>query len=120
MTKCDIASKNCQSGPSFDSPSQATQSQCGCCTDKHAGHQAGCPVEAAAEKWKTSFCTAMQAVQVDMLKERIRKEWGPVMDKVADATVKAMGAHWESMLTQAQAKKGLREEIQVIFQSAQK
>lgn len=120
MTTCDTSSKTCQAGPSSDSPSQATRSQCGCCTDKHSGHQTCCPVEAAAEKWKAAFCAAMHEVQVDMLKEKIRKEWGPMMDKVADATVKAMGAHWESMLTQAQAKKGLREEIQEIFRAARK
>lgn len=117
MSTCDISSKTCQTRPS--SESVAAHSPCGCGTGKHAGHTS-CPVEAATEKWKTAFCAAMHEVQVDMLKEKIRAEWGPMMDKVADATVKAMGTHWEAMLTHAQAKRGLREEIQEIFQSGQK
>ena len=61
--------KNTQSGASCQ-PCQPTQSGCdanGCV----------CPVEQAVEKWSGAFCHALTAVQVELLKDRIKKAWGP-------------------------------------------
>ncbi len=70
---------------------------------------APCPVETAIKMNTKSVSAAMQAVQVDILKEKIRDQWGPVMEKEADAILEAVGAVWRATLTQAKAKKALRE-----------
>ncbi|MBI5186636.1 MAG: hypothetical protein HZA01_13055 [Nitrospinae bacterium] len=107
---CDTRTNICQT--------QASANQDCCPVEKSINQDCCCPVEAAAAMWKKAFFCAMKETQVDILKEKIRKTWGPMMDKVADATVKAMGIHWESMLAQANAKKGLHENIANIYQSA--
>ncbi len=91
-----------------------------CCPVEKSATQNCCPVEAAEDMWKKIFFCSMKEVKRDILKEKIKKKWGPMMEKMADATVEAMGVHWESTLAQANAKKGLRENIANIFQSARK
>ncbi len=109
-TNCDTKTSTCDTQSSTDE----------CCPVEQSINQNCCPVEASAKGWNKAFFCAMQQVQVDILKEKIQKAWGPVMDKVADATVEAMGVHWESVMAQANAKKGLHENIASIYQSAQK
>lgn len=77
-----------------------------------------CPIEKSIQMWTESFCQAMTAVQVDMLKERIKKAWGPVMEKKADAIVQAMGAVWQAKLTAAKAQCDLHDTIRKIIESA--
>lgn len=79
-----------------------------------------CPVEMAVDKWSGSFMQAMQQTQIDILKDKIRKAWGPMMDKVADEIVQAMGTRWQAMLTQAKSQCDLRENIKKIYQSVSK
>lgn len=78
------------------------------------------PINCSLDMWKTSFFKAMQDVQTDVLKEKIRKEWGPMMDKSADAVLRAMGTHWNAMLEQAKAKEDLQEAFRKILQSQTK
>ncbi len=40
---------------------------------KTSSPQTCCPVEMAAQKWSGSFCQAMQEVQVEILKQKIKK-----------------------------------------------
>ena len=80
----------------------------------------GCPVEQAIDKWNDAFCQAIGSVQVDLLKDRIRKTWGPVLEKEADAIVAAMGVAWQSKLTFAKAQVDLRDNIREILESAAK
>ena len=95
----------------------------GCCeTDSSAqtecktGADASCcPVEMAAQKWQDSFCQAMTEVQVEILKQRIKKGWGTEMEKIGDAVVEAMGTEWYAMLSKAKAHVDLRENIKKIF-----
>lgn len=70
-----------------------------------------CPIESATKMWQSAFFVAMKEAKVDILKEKIRKTWGPMLDKGADATVEAMGIYWESVLSQAKAKMDLQENI---------
>jgi hypothetical protein len=54
-----------------------------------------CPVECATEKWKDSFCQAMTAAQVEILKAKILKSHGPM-----DAFLEAAMACWQSQIAQ--------------------
>ena len=87
---------------------------------KTGASQTCCPIEMAAQKWSGSFCQAMQEVQVEILKQKIKKSWGTEMEKVGDAVIEAMGAQWQAMLSQAKAHVGLRENIKKAFFSGAK
>ncbi len=97
---CDSSSSEC---------CKACQSACG-----------GDPVACATALWSSSFFQALKAVQVDLLKEKIRKAWGSKMDKAAEAVLESMGVHWQSMLAQAKAKQELGEKLQGLWQEGQK
>lgn len=77
--------------------------------------EAPCPVETAIRLNTKSLSAAMHAVQVDILKEKIREQWGAVMEKEADAVLETAGTLWKATLTQAKAKKALREQFCEIF-----
>lgn len=76
-----------------------------------------CPVEQSIDKWTGAFCQALTAVQAELLKDRIKKTWGPVLEKEADAVVQAMGVAWQSKLAFAKAQVGLRDQIRQILES---
>ena len=66
--------------------------------------------------WTCAFFQAMKEVQIDLLKAKIQKAWGAKMDKAANAVLEAMGAQWQSMLAQSQAKTGLRERLRSLWE----
>jgi hypothetical protein len=66
--------------------------------------------------WMGSFFQAMKAVQVDILKAKIQKAWGPMMEKAGDAALESMGVMWQSMLAQAKAKEDFRTKLQKVWQ----
>jgi hypothetical protein len=74
-----------------------------------------CPIETAAQKWSGSFCQAMTEVQVEILKQKIKKAWGAELEKIGDAVVESMGIHWQAMLSQGKAHVDLREKIKNVF-----
>jgi hypothetical protein len=86
-----------------------------CCPVEKSLEDLCCPVETSAKMGNKAFFEAMHQVQVESLKERIKKAWGEKIDQKSDALVKALGTHWHSMLEQAKAQKELREEIQKIY-----
>ena len=88
-----------------------------CCISK-AIMDSTCPVEQSVEMWAKSAPTAMKEVQVDILKEKIRKAWGSFMEKEADAFIEAMGSHWESRMKGAHANYNLRQDIKKVFEEA--
>ena len=57
-----------------------------------------CPVECATDQWKDSYCQAMSAVQVDILKAKILKAHGPMLEQAADAFLEAATACWQSKI----------------------
>ena len=59
---------------------------------------------------------AMKELQVELLKAKIQKAWGPKLDKAADAAVEAMGAQWQAMLAQAQTKAQFRQKLAGLWQ----
>lgn len=88
----------------------SSQSEC-----NTSSSQSCCPIEAAAQKWSGSFCQAIQEVQVEILKQKIKKSWGTEMEKVGDAVIESMGVQWQAMLSQAKAHVDLRENIKKVF-----
>ncbi len=98
-----------------------------CCETKQSfesecksGKPAWCPIEMAAQKWSSSFCQALSEVQVEILKQKIKKAWGAEMEKVGDAVIESMGVQWQATLSQAKAHVDLRENIKKSFFSSQK
>ncbi len=65
--------------------------------------------------WHSSFLQAMQAVQVDILKPKIQKAWGPMMEKAADASLEAMGTMWSSILAMTKAKADFRQKLEQLW-----
>jgi len=66
--------------------------------------------------WVCSFFQAMKAAQVDILKAKIQKAWGPMMEKAADAALESMGVMWQSILAQSKAKEDFRTKLQKLWQ----
>ncbi len=102
-------------------PSCGETGECGCkCPSQKFFNEACCPVEKAIKMWGASFPVAMKEVQVELLKARIKKEWGAYMEKEADAIIESMGTFWTSMVSAAKARKDLSETFAKIFESAAK
>lgn len=76
----------------------------------------GDPIACSMAMWACSFFQAMKAAQVEILKGKIQKAWGPKMEKAADAVLDAMGVKWQSMLAQAKAKEDFRAKLQSLWQ----
>jgi len=57
-------------------------------------------VECAAEKWKKSMCQAMHEAQVEVLKAKILKAHGPMLEEAADAVLAAAMACWQSQIAE--------------------
>lgn len=108
MSDCDKNEGTCKTQPS-------NENEC-----KSGASSSCCPIEMAAQKWSGNFCVAMKEVQVEILKQKIKKAWGAEMEKVGDAVIEAMGAQWHAMLSQTKAHVDLRENIKKAFLSGQK
>lgn len=95
MSKCcDSNTNECHTTPCGENS---------CNTESKCPSQSDCPVDCVADLWKDSFFQAMKQAQVETLKAKILKAWGPVIDKEADALIEAMGAKWEAMIAQVKA-----------------
>lgn len=79
--------------------------------------QASCsdPIACGIAMWHGSFVQALMAVQVDILKPKIQKAFGPTMDKAADAALQAMGEMWGATLATAKAKDSFRERLEQLW-----
>ena len=109
-----------------------TSGSCGCESESSGscGAERGCPcgskgcsgeaADCAEGMWTGSFFQALKQAQVDLLKAKIQKAWGPKMDKVADAVLEAMGAQWQAMMAQSKSKETLRERLGAIWQEGQR
>jgi hypothetical protein len=82
-----------------------------------------CPIQCAADKWKDSFCQAMAEVQVDILKAKILKAHGPMLEQAADACLEAAMACWHlqiSKIKQQQAGEALKAKLLELWTHEQK
>ena len=108
--KCDSTSGTCEvQTQGASAPSTGSCKVCGSCCG-------GDPIACSMAMWACSFFQAMKAAQVDTLKAKIQKAWGPKMEKAADAVLEAMGVKWQSMLAEAKAKEDLRTKLQGLWQ----
>ncbi len=90
-----------------------------CCAVEKSMAEACCPVENTVQMGNKAFFQAMKEVHVESLKEKIKAQWGSVIDQKSDAIVKAMGTQWEAMLAQGKARKELRDEFtKIMFPAA--
>lgn len=109
MSDCEKSETSCRTNQGSESECKTGGSSLDCC-----------PIEKAAQKWSGSFCQALSEVQVEILKQKIKKAWGTEMEKVGDAVLESMGAQWQAILSQAKAHVDLRENIKKAFLSGQK
>ena len=87
------------------------QVQCDC------GSDCGGNPEACAEAmWKAAFFPALRSAQVEVLKEKIKRAWGPRLEKAADIILEAMGAKWQAAIAEAQAKEQVSEKLRALWQ----
>lgn len=107
MAQCNInpGSSETQTG------TQASGGSCPACQTDCGGD----PIACATAMWYCSFFQAMKGAQVEILKGKIQKAWGPKMEKAADAILEAMGVKWQSMLAESHAKEALRGKLQNLW-----
>lgn len=119
-TSCETTSGSCATGTATGLCE--TQGSCSPCGGQCpcGGGCGGDPVTCGTIMWGQSFFQAMKAVQVDLLKEKIRKGWGGTMEKAADIILDAMGVKWQSMLKEAEVKASVREKLQRLWRESEK
>ena len=103
MSKCCDSETQCETSCSTED-----------CKTQSCGSSGECPIECATEKWKDSFCQAMQAAQVEILKAKILKAHGPMLEQAADAFLEAAMACWQTQIATvraAEAKQGFKEKL---------
>jgi hypothetical protein len=115
MSQCDAECKT----TTQQNTVKTAQQDCECPSQTFV-NETCCPSEKAIQMWTKAFPEAIGAVQTDILKEKIKKAWGPLMEKEADAYVKSMGSFWESMMARGKARKALSEDFGKIFESYMK
>ena len=81
-------------------PAEATATQS--CSPAQCLAEAGsnCPIESATGMWAKSFGEAMCQAQTEVLKAKILKAYGPMMDQAADAMMETMGALWAEKIAE--------------------
>ncbi|MDE1815908.1 MAG: hypothetical protein KGI11_05055 [Thaumarchaeota archaeon] len=110
----------CKSG-TCDVEEHAT---CSCDCSEMECNDCGCgssdPVKMSMAMLHKAFHDAMYQVHVERLKKRIDANFGPGLDKAADAMIETAGKVWQSMLVQAEGKKELESKLQKIFSESSK
>lgn len=108
---CTAEQAACESQSGTSGAGSSACPKCPCCG------QTVCPdpVACGMKMWHTTFFQAMQAVQIDILKPKIQKAWGPMMEKAADAALEAIGTMWSSGLGMAKAKADFRKKLEQLW-----
>ncbi len=112
MSKCCDNETQCESSCSSES-----------CRPSCAASAEECPLDCAAEKWQDSFCKAMTAAQVEILKAKILKAHGPMLEQAADAFLEAAMACWQTQIAKvraAEAAEGFKEKLHDLWVSDKK
>jgi hypothetical protein len=101
---CDTAAASCDTG-ACEGPAKCL-AELGC----------ECPIEGMTNMWAESFGTAMKQAQTEILKAKILKAWGPMLDQAANKMMETMGALWAVKIAEVRAaeakqafQKGLRD-----------
>ena len=103
MNTCDTKTGACETS---QTPQAHCENKCPC----GCGSDCACPIH----MWMCSFHEAKKSVQVDILKAKIQKAWGPKLEKEATAVLEAMEAKWKSMQAAGQFKEQLKEKFEQI------
>jgi len=106
MSSCDAKTGVCEAS---SAPQAHGECKCGC-----GGACGGDPMVCKMNMWMCSLHEAKKAVEVDILKAKIQKLWGPKMEKEATAVLEAAEAKWKSMQAAGQFKEQLREKFEQI------
>lgn len=104
MSNCDAKNGVCETSAT---PHAQGAGQCHC-----GGGCGGDPIACKMHMWGGSFFEAMKAAQVEILKAKIQKSWGPKLEKEANAVIELMEAMWTSKLAVEQAKTELKAKFQ--------
>ena len=109
---CDTESGTCTT-PGASRPGQIYCPGCG---------QSPCrsPYDCGTAMWGCSFFQAMKEVQIELLKPKIQKAWGPMMEKAADGILKSMESCWQSMVAQTEAKEDFKELLRSLWTQGKK
>jgi hypothetical protein len=78
------------------------------------------PLACGAKMWKKAFFEAMHEAHVAILKSKIEKAWGPMMDKTADGLLASMETFWQSMQGQAKSKEDFKNLLREQWQNKKK
>lgn len=89
MSKCCDSETQCETSCSSED-----------CKPSCESAASDCPIECAADMWKGSFMQAMREAQVEILKAKILKSHGPMMDQAADAFLETAMACWQTQIAQ--------------------
>jgi hypothetical protein len=104
-------------------PCHASGSTCAMCASMEgggAGKASSDPVEMAAKIWQKAFFKAYLEFMAEKLKKRIEAEWGPMVDKEADAMIERMGSQWHAMVQQAIAEQTFRQKLTKLYSEGEK
>ncbi|MFA5137616.1 MAG: hypothetical protein WC728_00160 [Elusimicrobiota bacterium] len=78
------------------------------CGDRREERRPEDSTEFMVRTWQSAFERAAHEVQVEILKERIRKAWGNSLNSIADSVIELMMTDWEA--TQGREKAEERKE----------
>jgi hypothetical protein len=109
MGTCDPKTGICETGAGANASSSCV-TKCVCGGDCH-----GDPICCNINMWNSSFFEAIKKAQVEILKEKIKKSWGPMMDKEADLILESMDVKWKSMVAGSKAKEDLRNKLKALM-----
>ena len=116
MGQCEGGSCETKSGECGESSCESScESKCPCGTDC-----GGDPVSCAMGMWGKSFFCAMKELQVEIMKEKIKKAWGAKMDKAADIILEAMGAKWKAKLAEVSVRADVREKLARLYEEGKR
>lgn len=104
----------CSSGAPAKTGSHCSDGPANCLADLACK----CPIEGATQMWAQSFGEAMRQAQVDILKAKIVKAWGPMMDQAADGMLETMGALWQTKIAEirtAEAKQSFQQRLRDLW-----
>lgn len=68
--------------------------------------------------WAKSFGDAMCQAQTEILKAKILKAWGPMLDQAADGMMDTMGALWAEKVAEvrtAEAKSAFQQRLRDLW-----
>ena len=110
----------CKSG-TCDVEEHAT---CSCDCSEMECDECGCgsadPVKMSMTLLHKTFHDAVYQAYVERLKKRIDANFGPNLDRAADAMTETAGKIWQSLIVQAESKKELESKLQKIFSESSK